>query len=342
MARRRRDWTHYDDESLLDERLCDLDLTLEGTPLERRVQRLYAELDRRGIGFRPHAWLSSEWFSPDGVPGVAIPFFLAHPRLMKLELRQMLEVEGGSSTACMRLLRHETGHAIDTAYRLHRRKRWRDVFGLYSQPYPRIYRPRPSSRAFVLHLDAWYAQAHPAEDFAETFAVWLTPRLNWRKQYADWPKALAKLQFVDELMKEEVLGKPAPVRSKAHLEPVSKLRMTLKNYYRSKRSRYGLAWPDVYDRDLKRLFSDDPRHARRPPASTFLRRLRPKIRGIIAEYTNSNVYTVDQVLQDMIERCRVLKLRLTMVPSRTETQAIVLVTVHTMSCLHARRFEIPV
>ena len=76
------------------------------------------ELEARGVTFRPHYWLSDEWFTPDGVPGVAIPFYLAHPRLAKLELAQMLEVEGGDATSCLRILRHEVGHAIDNAYEL--------------------------------------------------------------------------------------------------------------------------------------------------------------------------------------------------------------------------------
>ena len=29
-----------------------------------------------------------------------------------------------------------------------------------------------------MHLDPWYAQSHPDEDFAETFAVWLTPEVQ--------------------------------------------------------------------------------------------------------------------------------------------------------------------
>ena len=28
-----------------------------------------------------------------------------------------------------------------------------------------------------------YAASHPEEDFAETFAVWLTPRSNWRQSF---------------------------------------------------------------------------------------------------------------------------------------------------------------
>ena len=151
--------------------------------------------------FRPHCWLAQEWFSPDGIPGIAIPFYLAHKRLMRIERRFMREVEGGNRNWLMRILRHEAGHAIDSAYRLRRRKHWRAVFGPASLPYPDTYRPRPGSRRFVQHLGAWYAQAHPTEDFAETFAVWLKPNSQWRREYAGWP-AYAKLQFIDQLAQE--------------------------------------------------------------------------------------------------------------------------------------------
>jgi hypothetical protein len=131
--------------------------------------------------FRPHFWLSDEWFCPDGEPGIAMPFYLAHPRLARLEMAQMREVEGGTREWCLRILRHETGHAIENAYRLRRRPRRRELFGRTSQPYPDSYSPRPYSKSFVRHLDAWYAQSHPDEDFAETFAVWLTPDSDWRR-----------------------------------------------------------------------------------------------------------------------------------------------------------------
>jgi len=322
-------------------RLCDLGLRYENSLLERRVKQLHAELQARGLRFRPHAWLSSEWFSPDGVPGIAIPFYLAHPRLAKLEAKKMLEVEGGTAATCMRILRHEAGHAIDTAYRLHFRKRWREAFGRYTEPYPRYYRPKPNSRGFVLHLDAWYAQAHPAEDWAETFAVWLTPRSNWRRRYQDWPEALKKLEFVDELMRE-IAGKPRRVVSRIKIEPVSQLKSTLRQHYRRKTKRYGAEWPDVYDRDLRRLFSDDRQYADRPAAATFLRSIRTEIRGTVAEWTGAHPYTVDQVLQDMIDHCRRLRLRLARSRGQAKTEAVILLTVHTMNCLLAGRHEIPV
>ncbi len=231
----RRTWTRLSDAELLQLRFCDLKLPLAGTPLQRRLQRVYGELERRGIHFRPHMWLAEEWFSPDGIPGIAVPFYLAHPRLMRLERRMMRQVEGGNVNWMMRILRHEVGHAIDTAYRLRRRARWREIFGPASLPYPDSYRARPGSRRFVQHLGDWYAQSHPTEDFAETFAVWLKPNSDWRRTYASWP-AWEKLRFVEEIM-QDIATQPTLVRSRAHIEPLSDNRRTLAQHYREKLAR---------------------------------------------------------------------------------------------------------
>src|SRR5689334_9325754 len=142
-GRRRRKaaaWTRLSDEQLLSLRFCDLKLTIERSSLRRYVSRLYGELESRGLDFRPHVWLSEEWFSPDGVPGIAVPFYLAHPRLERLERRIMRGAEGGNSRWLMRILRHEAGHALDNAYRLRRRKRWREIFGPASLQYPARYK----------------------------------------------------------------------------------------------------------------------------------------------------------------------------------------------------------
>ena len=226
-------WHRLTDEHLLDLRICDLTLKIKGSFLEPHIKRLYSELNERGIRFKPHVWLSEEWFSPDGVPGIAIPFYLAHPRLMKLERKQMLEVEGGTDPECLRILRHEAGHALDTAFRLHFKRPWRELFGSFAQRYPDFYKPKPKSRKFVLHLPAWYAQAHPAEDFAETFAVWLTPRSRWRRRYKGWP-ALQKLEYIDDLM-QDVAGTRPRNRTRTKVEPISELRTTLREHCRRKR-----------------------------------------------------------------------------------------------------------
>lgn len=326
-------WAHLPDRELLDWRLCDLGVRIEGSIIEERVARIDDELGRRGLRFRPAYWLSEEWFSPDGVPGVAIPFYLAHPRLMKLEKRQMLEVEGGTRQWCLRILRHEVGHAIDNAYRLHRRLRWRQLFGSSAQPYPEFYSPKPYSKRFVLHLDAWYAQSHPSEDFAESFAVWLRPGSRWRTQYAGWP-ALKKLRYVDELMNEISTLSPQ-VRSRQKIDSLAQLKKTLRQHYEEKRARYSTEHAAVYDRDLRRLFSEAPQHAGRTAASVVLRRLRPDLRELVSHWTGAHQYTIDQVLQEMIARCRELKLREYRSERHTRRDALVLLTVHTMNYLHA-------
>ena len=336
--RRRRIWVNWPDEKLLDLRLCDLNLRIERTPLKKYIKQIYKELERRGIRFRPHFWLSEDWFTPSGVPGVAIPFYLAHPRLHRLERSQMFEVEGGTRESCLRILRHEVGHALDHAYRLHRRRRWRELFGRSTRPYPEFYRPRPYSKKYVVHLDAWYAQSHPDEDFAETFAVWLKPRATWRKLYRNWP-ALKKLEYVDELMRE--VGEQTPaVRSRAHIEPIREIRKTLRDCYEEKKARYSLEYPNFYDPDLRRLFSDKPEHARREKAAAFLRRVRSEVRRQVSRWTGEHQYTLDQVLNAMIGRCQDLKLRAVGSKKQLTMDFAILLTVQTMNYLYGGRHRI--
>lgn len=308
-------------------------LRIEGTPLADRVNQVREELRSKGLIFRPHFWLSTTWFTPDGVPGVAIPFYLAHPRLRKLEEAQMFEVEGGTKLWCMKLLRHEVGHAIANAFRLYRKRRWREVFGSPSIPYPEYYQPRPYSKKYVLHLDYWYAQAHPSEDFAETFAVWLAPNIPWRTRYKDWP-AFSKLEYVDELM-GELAGQVPPVRTREQMDSISTLRMTLGEHYAYKREKHGTDYPDFYDRDLRRLFGETVVKEKRESGSAFLRRLSPDIRRIVARWTGQYQYTIDQVLKEMIVRARELRLYVARPESEIVLDAAVLLTVQTMNYLHA-------
>jgi len=301
-------WEKCTNQQLLDWRLCDLGLKLEGTPLEAPIERLYRELETRQLRVRPHCWLSEEWFSPDGVPGIAIPFYLAHPRLKRLERAQILEVEGGTPAECLRLLRHEAGHAVQHAFRLHRRKQWREIFGSSSEPYPDYYRPNPGSRRYVVHLPHWYAQSHPDEDFAETFAVWLTPGSRWRRKYLGWP-ALRKLRYVEQLM-HELAGERPPVRSRARPDPVHRLKNTLGEHYRAKRERYRVLASRAYDQDLLRFFTPiEESTSRSPSAAAFLRSHRAEIRRMVARSTGKQELALDAVLGEMIARCRELKLR---------------------------------
>ncbi|HVZ22153.1 MAG TPA: putative zinc-binding metallopeptidase [Vicinamibacterales bacterium] len=326
------DWADLPDEALLDVRLCDLPLTIEGT-LADWIAQLRQELDSRGVGFPLHLYLSDEWFTPDGATSIAVPFYMAHPRLHRLEEAQMFEVEGGTYDWGMRILRHEAGHAIDNAYRLRRRRQRRETFGPPSTPYPEFYTPKPYSKSFVLHLDSWYAQSHPDEDFAETFAVWLTPDSEWRTRYAGWP-AIKKLEYMDALMRS-VHGTPVRVDNPEEVEPLRKLRQTLRQHYRAKRRHYGMGHPNFYDRDLRRLFSDAPEYASNMTAAQFIGRVRRPVRRVVASWTGIYQYTIDQVLEEMIARSRELKLRLTTSEDQARQEFTVLLTVQAMNYLHS-------
>src|SRR5688500_11737408 len=178
--------------ALLGKRISDLELRLHGSPLEQLVDRLYAELRDRELSFLPPVYLSDEWGCPDSTPVIGVPFYLADQRLMRIEEERAAGVETPDES--MRFLRHEAGHAYNYAYRLYDRPEWRRLFGPYSRPYRERYHADPFSRAYVRHILGWYAQKHPDEDFAETFAVWLTPEAEWRRQYEGWP-ALEKLEY---------------------------------------------------------------------------------------------------------------------------------------------------
>ena len=333
------EWSQWPDEKLLDLRINQLGVSIEDSVLAERLTQLQTELQARGLTtFQPHFWLSAEWFSPDGVPGVAIPFYLAHPRLERLERSQMLEVEGGEPEWCMKILRHEAGHAIDNAYKLRTRRRRQQIFGPSYMQYPKHYQPKPYSKSFVLHLDSWYAQSHPDEDFAETFAVWLNPNSDWRPRYVDWP-ALKKLEYMDALM-NDIAGKPMIVTTRRRVEPLQSLHKTLGAHYDRKRRHYGVQHPHFYDRDLRRLFSDKPEFTGNMKAARFIARVRKEVRRMVADWTGEYQYTIDQVLGDMLKRANELNLRLRREEEATKSDFIVMLTVQTMNYLHSGRHRV--
>ena len=327
---RRFAWARLPDEKLLQVRLKDLGVTLEGTWLQACLNDLHVELGQKGLRIRPHAWISNEWFSSDDTPGIAIPFYLAHPRLMRLERKMIIDVEGGTVPECMRILRHEAGHVMQHSYQLQRRRRWQELFGQSSKRYPSYYRPNPASRRHVQHLPLWYAQSHPDEDFAETFAVWLTPRSNWRSRYAGWP-ALKNLQYVDKLMTG--IGAEKPLLARA-VDPLNRLANPCE-HYQKKQAHYAVYYPRIYDGDLRRIFSEDPKHSHAPSAASFLRRNRANIRQMVSKWTGEYQLTLDAVFDDMIARCRELKLRAVGSERQLRLDFIVLLTAKTIHSLYS-------
>jgi len=332
------DWPQLSDDELMGLRMSDLPLQIAGTTLEGRIDRLRSELEARGLRVPIHFYISTEWFTPDDTVSMAVPFYLTHPRLERLEKAQMLEVEGDEFDWCMRILRHEAGHVIDNAFQLRRKRRRRALFGSPSLPYPDDYDPKPYSKSFVLHLHPWYSQAHPDEDFAETFAVWLAPDSDWRARYDGWP-ALSKLEYVDELM-EQLRDEDPRVVDTSEVDPLRRVRRTLRHHYRLKRRRYGVEHPTFYDRDLRRIFSDAPEFADNITAAQFIGRIRKPVRRMVASWTGIYQYTVDRVIEDMIARCRTLKLRLAIPEDRARHEFTVLLTVQTMNHLHNGRHRV--
>lgn len=311
-------------KQLLATRLCDLKLDLEHGPLGPRIAQLYAELKTRGFRFVPHFWLSDDWFCPDGIPGVAIPFYLADRKLIKLERDMTMDVEGGDKQWCMNLLRHETAHALLNAYRLDHRKDWRKVFGNPNKKYPNTYWPRPYDKRFVLNLPNWYAQSHPHEDWAETFAVWLRPNSHWRLRYADWP-ALNKLLFVDRLM-EEIHHQAPTLKNRKTEHPLSKIRISLGEYYADKLQRYDADGPEFIDRDLYKLFGHPRKKIAATPASKFLLRVRKDVIESVEYWGGEYRFRIDRTIRRMALRCDALGLQVNWKEDRVKTELVACLT----------------
>lgn len=316
------EWIDLKDEELLEIRISNLHLRLEGTSLQERIQELHQELENKKIPFKPICYLADEWFVPTESTNIAIPFYLAHPRLMELEKKMILEVEGGTKEECQRLLRHETGHALYYAYALHQDKKLKQIFGPPSEETPVTYRPKPYSKNFVRHLPNWYAQCDPDEDFAETFAVWLTPGFDWKEHYKGW-KALRKLEYIEALI-NSLAGKPPSIIKSDRSCATSSLRYTLKTYYARKKKTYEEDYPDFYDPDLRKIFSDKSDFFNHELARSFMARHRKMIIDKIALWTGDKKYNCARLLKKLMERCNQLSLRL----CRGEMESIMDVTAY--------------
>ena len=331
-------WHELADELLLEKKISQLGLTLPDTPLQAHVRQLYEELAQKGLTFHPPCHVGDEWFVPVGIPAIFVPFFLVHERLRKLEAKMMLEVEGDNPEWFMRLIRHEAAHAYAYAYQLFRKRKWQRVFGKTSaENTPDFYRPRPYSHSYVVHLDDWYAQSHPDEDFAETFAVWLTPGLDWRARFKGW-KALQKLEYVDELMRS-LAGRPPPYQPTYREKDFNFLNLKLKTYYARKRKQYEDTYPDFYDRDLRQLFTGAPDAGPARKASLYLRQRRRPLMDAVCESTNEKKYRVNKLLPRLIDRCDQLDLRLSPADALPDMPVTAYLTTLVMNYLFTGKFK---
>lgn len=290
---------HEERERLLRSRISELGLRIEGSELEPLVARLYRELDDAGLQFKPPIYLSDEWGCPEGVPVIGVPFYLANPQLSAIEreIAENLETPDES----MMYLRHEAGHAFNYAYVLYESEEWHRIFGPYSRPYIEEYKPNPFSRDYVHHIAGWYAQKHPDEDFAETFAVWLTPGSNWREGYAA-TSALPKLEYVDRIARE--IGSVPPKVEPRHRDlPVEEMTWTVEDYYSRYRRERPVEVPRWFDGDLRQLFEDEGERA-----APLLRERRLDVVDEIAYWTGVQPPVVRALVDHLIGRVDTLGL----------------------------------
>jgi putative zinc-binding metallo-peptidase len=306
-------------QSLLSTRICDLGLTIEGSTLEKFVQQLYRELEQKKIfKFRPGCYLTDEWGCPSGEPVIGIPFYLARSDVAQVE-KENNDLE--SAREIMMYLRHEAGHAFNYAYKLHRTSEWKQLFGPYRRPYRENYRPVLFSKDYVRYLPGWYAQKHPDEDFAETFAVWMTPRSNWRKKYRGWG-ALAKLQYMNRIARE--LGNVDPLRKRGTADiTAAEMEMTVGDFYRNSTDQIPLL--DVtQDGDLAEMFNASKKSKSAQAADVFLREHRKTIVDHITRWTALQRPAVKKLMESIEKRSGELRL---MVDKKKEAEYLSEITV---------------
>lgn len=323
-------------EQLLERRIGDLNLRLDGTPVARLTRRLYDELEQAGLCFRPPVYLSDEWGCPDRVPIIGVPFYLADPQLMRLEDELMEGVEAESDDEIMRFLRHEAGHALNYAYRLYDDPEWNSIFGPFLRPYSDDYKPNPFSRSFVRHLPGWYAQKHPDEDFAETFAVWLDPQSNWREVYADWG-CLPKLMYLDELTHRIGQQQP-PVTADNYNTQEEFLAYTIGQHYeRTAPAEFEI--PRLFDAALRDIFPPLPEgQATAKMAANLLRHHRRNLVRTVFYWTGLNYDLVRALVLHLESRCAALNLQVGPDPSAKLIEVTTLSTTLAMNRVHTGEF----
>lgn len=299
------DLDSIDEKQLLQLKLSHLPIRIENTWLQQIIEKLYSELAARGLAFRPPCYLGDEWFSPDGVAAIALPFYLTHPRLIQLEKKMIGEAEGEDPGEAMRLLRHECGHAFVHAFQLTKRKSWREVFGHPRKAFSDYYKYRPYSKSYVRNLKNFYAQSHPEEDFAESFAVWLNPDEDWRTLYAGWP-ALHKLEYIESLVPS--LGKKTVRVKKAQFYfRLDSQNKRLDNHYRQKKKLYIEYETEFFDADLKLIFPIRE-FKKKSSAARFLASHRQRLENYVARSTGEKKVMVKNLIQRLKKRCEALKL----------------------------------
>jgi hypothetical protein len=293
-------------QEILSKSIQQLGLKLEGGPLERFVRQLYKELDAKGLSrFRPRCYLSDEWGCPNMEPVIGIPFYLADPKLQRLEAA-MNDIE--DARQIMMYMRHEAGHAFNYAYALFKTEEWREIFGPFRRAYRDNYKPVPFSRQFVRHMEGWYAQKHPDEDFAETFAVWMTPRSNWRKRYEGWG-AMRKLLYMDRIGHQ--LSNIDPVVAHGNTDiTVDEMDLTVGEFYEHAFDQQLSTGDLPLDTDLRDIFNVSKRRRKNVrPAVDLLRENRKVLIDKVNYWTGVQRPLVKKLIESIEAKINELGLR---------------------------------
>ena len=306
----------------------DLGLTIAGTWLEPIIAEFKIELERAGIRkIQPRFYLSTEWGVGTGTVAIGIPFYLARPDLTTLHAERIGHIEGFNRADILRYLRHEMGHVVNYAYCLYEQEDWVKHFGSITQPYLEAYRPEPFSRRFVRHLPGWYAQKHPDEDWAETFAVWMTPTMDWRREYGAWPEALAKLEYCHHTM--QTLANREPLVTADDLDQdVSALSYSIEEYYRQSATAEA-QFPPGLDGALRTIFEDldTPEDAASEvpskPAAMLIRRFERELTANVYRWTGHFPENTRALLRHLAARAEHLQ---QVYPAHLEAPALLALT----------------
>jgi hypothetical protein len=302
----------FQESNLRSTQIRDLGLQIAGTKLEPIIKKFETELEAVGLTqLRPRFYLSTEWGVAFGTIAIALPFYLAKPELEELQAEQVGHIEGVSNADILRYLRHEMGHVVNYAFRLYEQQDWVKLFGSITQPYIEEYRPQPFSRRFVRHLPGWYAQKHPDEDWAETFAVWMTAGLDWRAAYEKWPSALAKLEYCDRVM-AEVRDREPPVKAEDRDEDVQEISYSLQDFY-SKMHLGEDVLPPGIEGALTAIFEDmglpedSTPNTPRKPAAALIKRMERDLVANVFRWTGHFPERTRPLVRYLAERAEALK-----------------------------------
>ena len=324
-------------QKLLNQRINEMDIRPADTLRDCLIQ-LRRELKKKGISYFPRVYFGDEpWGCIDRTGSIEVPFYLANRMMQRVARRYYISY---SKDEMMMLLRHEVGHALNYTYKLWRRPDWKGLFGNFRKRYRNFYNHDSFSKDFVRYLhhigNPHYAQKHPDEDFAETFAVWLDPNSKWKWNYRHWGKALEKLWYVNHLFRTEKVAARRPLKVRYDESGSYKtIQLTIAEYFAIEKK----VDPRVkeYSQDLKDIFSGvGPRTRRFIRAELFIQNYSEYLEGELSTWiAGLDKRDVRVYLRELQTICALNGLRVH--PDRGTEKLVELVIVSTYHVLNRLR-----